>query len=424
MIDNSILEFARAKQFMPGGVNSPVRSFKGVNGNPIFIRKASGSKLYDVDDNEYIDFCLSWGVHILGHAPKKVLSEVQAAIWNGTSYGMPTPGETILAEMITKAIPAIEKVRLVNSGTEAVMSAVRLARAFTGKKMIIKFDGCYHGHVDHLLVSAGSGLATLGISSSLGVPEEFVNLTISLPFNDEQLVTEAFARYKNEIAAIIVEPVPANMGVVIPRETFLPFLRNITKDFHSLLIFDEVITGFRPQIGGAQGYFGIRPDLTTLGKIIGGGFPIGAYGGRKDIMSLVAPEGEMYQAGTLAGNPIAVTAGIASLNQLCIPHFYETLNHKSNGFITTLREISKNKGVLINSFQSMFTIFFHEGEIVNYENVKKSDLARFEKFFKKSLDQGLFFSPSQFETNFISVAHSNEDLDKTIDICEKILKGI
>ena len=424
MIDTSILEFAKAKKYMPGGVNSPVRSFKGINGDPLFIRRAKGSKLYDVDNNEYIDFCLSWGVHILGHAPQSVLKAVEDALWNGTSFGMPTPGETELAKLISEIVPSIEQVRLVNSGTEAVMSAVRLARAFTGKKKIIKFDGGYHGHVDHLLVSAGSGLATLGISSTPGVPEEFVQQTISLPFNDELQVFEAFAKYKDEIAAIIVEPVPANMGVVLPKEGFLQFLRNITKQYNSLLIFDEVITGFRPKIGGAQSYFGITPDITTLGKIIGGGFPIGAYGANKEIMRLIAPEGNVYQAGTLSGNPIAVTAGIASLKRLETPLFYETLNHKSRDFIFWLKEITKNKGIVINSFQSMFTIFFNENEIHNFEDVKKSDLARFEIFFKKSVEKGLFFSPSQFEANFISTAHLPEDLNKTLDIVFQIVKTL
>ncbi len=422
MIDTSILEFAKAKKYMPGGVNSPVRSFKGINGDPLFISRAKGSKLYDVDNNEYIDFCLSWGVHILGHAPQSVLKAVEDALWNGTSFGMPTPGETELAKLISEIVPSIEQVRLVNSGTEAVMSAVRLARAFTGKKKIIKFDGGYHGHVDHLLVSAGSGLATLGISSTPGVPEEFVQQTISLPFNDELQVFEAFAKYKDEIAAIIVEPVPANMGVVLPKEGFLQFLRNITKQYNSLLIFDEVITGFRPKIGGAQSYFGITPDITTLGKIIGGGFPIGAYGANKEIMRLIAPEGNVYQAGTLSGNPIAVTAGIASLKRLETPLFYETLNHKSRDFIFWLKEITKNKGIVINSFQSMFTIFFNENEIHNFEDVKKSDLARFELFFKKSVNKGLLFSPSQFEANFISAAHLPEDLNKTLDIVFQIVK--
>lgn len=424
MIDLSISEFAKAKQYIPGGVNSPVRSFKGINGDPLFIRKAKGAKLYDIDKNEYVDFCLSWGVHLLGHAPTSVLDAVEDAIWDGTSYGMPTPGETIIAQMISEIVPSIEQVRLVNSGTEAVMSAVRLARAFTGKKKIIKFDGGYHGHVDHLLVSAGSGLASLGISSTPGVPEEFVQQTISIPFNDELQVFEAFARNPNEIAAIIVEPVPANMGVVLPNEGFLKFLRNITNQYNALLIFDEVITGFRPKIGGAQDYFGVTPDITTLGKIIGGGFPIGAYGGRRDIMQLIAPQGDVYQAGTLAGNPIAVAAGIATLKRLQAPLFYETLNHKSRDFIFWLTEITRNKGIRVNAFQSMFTLFFNDGEIRNYEDVKKSDTARFEKFYKKLLDKGVFFSPSQFEANFISAAHLPEDLNKTLDIINTVLKEV
>jgi glutamate-1-semialdehyde 2,1-aminomutase len=422
MIENSKIEYAKAKQYIPGGVNSPVRSFKSIHGDPVFIRKGSGSKITDVDDNEYIDFCLSWGVHILGHAPGDVVRKVEAAIKLGTSYGMPTPGETVLAEMITATIPSIGMVRMVNSGTEAVMSAIRLARAYTGRNKIIKFDGCYHGHVDYMLVTAGSGLASLGISSSPGVPEEFLQHTIRVPFNDDIQVSGVFERYKDEIGAVIVEPIPANMGLVLPREGFLQFLRDITNQHHSLLIFDEVITGFRPQLGGAQEFLGVMPDITTLGKIIGGGFPVGAYGGRKEIMQMVAPEGSVYQAGTLSGNPVAVAAGIATLSQLQQPQFYDSLNKKSHDFIVHLEEITARKGVIINSFKSMFTIFFTDNEVNNFEDAKKSDLARFEKFFKKALDKGLFLSPSQFETNFISVAHSPADLDKTAEIISEALK--
>lgn len=421
---NSKTEFTEAGKVIPGGVNSPVRSFKSVNGIPVFIKKAGGSKLYDVDSNEYIDFCLSWGVHILGHSHREISDAVREALNNGTSYGMPTPGETIFAKAITEVVPSIEMVRLVNSGTEAVMSAIRLARAYTEKKKIIKFDGCYHGHADHLLVSAGSGLASLGYSSSAGVPEEFVQHTISLPFNNEALVAEAFTKYKNEIAAIILEPVPANMGVVLPKQGFLQFLRNITYEFQSLLIFDEVITGFRCGIDGAQGYFGVTPDITTLGKIIGGGFPIGAYGGRREIMSLVAPEGNVYQAGTLAGNPIGVAAGIAVLKKLHLPLFYEQLNLKSSDFIFKLAEITKDRGVVINSFKSMFTLFFKDNEVVDYEDVKRTDLKRFEKFYKKTLEKGIFFVPSQFETNFISAAHLPQDLYKTLEVVSFVLKTL
>ena len=416
------MEFIRAKKYIPGGVNSPVRSFKGINGDPVFIKKASGSKITDLDDNQYLDFCLSWGVHIAGHAKKEILNAVEAILWNGTSFGLPTPGETDLAELITSSMPSIEMARLVNSGTEAVMSAIRLARAFTGKNKIIKFDGCYHGHVDYMLVSSGSGLASLGISSSQGVPEEFVQHTIRVPFNNELQVAETFERYKNEIAAVIVEPVPANMGVVLPREGFLQFLREITMQNNSLLIFDEAITGFRPELSGAQGYYDIIPDLSTLGKIIGGGFPIGAYGGRRDIMSMIAPEGNVYQAGTLSGNPVAVAAGIASISQLRSPDFYNDLNQTSLTFIQHLKEITINKGIVINSFQSMFTIFFNDKEVNNFEDVRNCDLSRFEQFFKKALNKGIFFSPSQFETNFISSAHSSSDLNNTLDIINDIIK--
>jgi glutamate-1-semialdehyde 2,1-aminomutase len=422
MIEKSKSEFAKAKKYIPGGVNSPVRSFKGINGDPIFIKKALGPIINDIDDNEYIDFCLSWGVHIGGHANKEILGAVEEVLWNGTSFGLPTVGETVLAELIISSVPSIEMVRMVNSGTEAVMSAIRLARAFTGKNKIIKFDGCYHGHVDYLLVSSGSGLASLGISSSPGVPEEFVQHTIRIPFNNELQVAEVFEKYKNEIAAVIVEPVAANMGVILPGDGFLQFLRNITIQNNSLLIFDEVITGFRPSLSGAQGYFGIMPDLTTLGKIIGGGFPIGAYGGRRDIMSMIAPEGNVYQAGTLSGNPVAVAAGIASVSLLRSPNFYNKLNQISLSFIRQLKEITLNKGIVVNSFHSMFTIFFNDNEVTNFDDVKKCNLTRFEQFFKKALDKGIFFSPSQFETNFISTTHLVSDLDKTLEVVSKILK--
>lgn len=417
-------EFAKAKQLIPGGVNSPVRSFKNINGEPIFIQKGAGAYLHDVDHNKYIDYCLSWGVHILGHTNKKVISKVETAIWNGTSFGMPTPGETELAREISKAVPSIEMVRLVNSGTEAVMSAIRLARGYTGRSKIVKFDGGYHGHADHLLVSSGSGTATLPNSSSNGVPAAFTNETLSIPFNNEAAVVETFEKHGNKIAAIIVEPVPANMGVILPKPGFLQLLRDITRQYNALLIFDEVITGFRPEIGGAQSHFDVIPDITTLGKIIGGGFPIAAYGGKKEIMQMVAPSGDVYQAGTLSGNPVAVTAGIAVLNELNSPLFYQFLNQKSRDFTFWLSEIVQNKGIHINSFHSMFTLFFTDKEIYNYEDVKKCDTKRFEKFYKKLLDQGVFFSPSQFEANFISASHSPEDLNKTLEIVHKVLKGI
>jgi glutamate-1-semialdehyde 2,1-aminomutase len=417
-------EFAEAKKVIAGGVNSPVRSWKGVDGEPVFIKSAAASKLYDVDDKEYIDFCLSWGVHILGHAHEAINKAVNIAVENGSSFGLPTPGETILAKAIAEAVPSIEQLRLVSSGTEAVMSATRLARAFTGKKKILKFDGGYHGHADHLLVSAGSGLATQGLASSAGVPSEFVQHTISLPFNDELAVFEAFSKYKDDIAAIIVEPVPANMGVILPQKGFLEFLRNITNQYQSLLIFDEVITGFRPSIGGAQSYFGVKPDLTTLGKIIGGGFPIGAYGGRRDIMSLVAPSGDVYQAGTLSGNPVAVAAGIATLKKLRLPQFYQPLNHKSRDFIFYLEEITSNKGIVVNSFKSMFTLFFSQGNVNNFADAKNTDTKRFAKFHKKTLEAGIFLSPSPFEANFISAAHTPADLNRTLEVIHQVLKTV
>jgi glutamate-1-semialdehyde 2,1-aminomutase len=424
MYTTSIQEFERAKQFIPGGVNSPVRSFKAINGNPVFVKKAEGDTLTDIDNNKYIDYCLSWGVHILGHSHKKVIKAVEDNLWNGTSYGMPTVGETDLAELIVKAVPSIEMMRLVSSGTEAVMSAIRLARGYTGRDKIIKFDGCYHGHADHLLVAAGSGVANLAGSSSKGVPEDFTKHTLSLPFNNEEQLREAFLKYKNEIAAIIVEPIPANMGVVLPNQGFLQLLRDLTTQNNSLLIFDEVITGFRPTIGGAQEYLGITPDITTLGKIIGGGFPIGAYGGKKDIMLHIAPEGGVYQAGTLSGNPVAVTAGIKTLQLLTAPMFYKQLNQKSSDFIHYLGEITRKKGIRMNSFQNMFTLFFTDKEINNYGDAKSSDLKRFEIFYKRLLEKGVYFSPSQFEANFISAAHTPENLSKTLELVNQILKEI
>lgn len=422
--NKSALEFTRSKKVIPGGVNSPVRSFKSVGGSPLFFRRAAGSRIYDIDHREYIDFCLSWGVHILGHGNRHITDSVSEAIRKGTSLGMPTPGETLMAEGIAGAIPSIEMVRLVSSGTEAVMSAIRLARAFTGRNKIIKFDGCYHGHSDNLLVSAGSGLASLGISSTPGVPEDFVKHTISLPFNDPEKLNEAFIKYRDDIAAVIVEPVPANMGVVLPQPGFLRFIRDTADEMGSLLIFDEVITGFRPERGGAQKVFNIVPDLTTLGKIIGGGFPIGAYGGRREIMSMVAPEGNVYQAGTLSGNPVAVAAGLATLELLRSEDFFRKLNKKADDFIDSLKEVTRNKGISVNSFRSMFTLFFNEHEPKNCSDVQRSDSMRFGKFYRELLNRGVFFSPSQFEANFISEAHSVEDLNRTLECIKEALKRV
>ncbi len=423
-INKSIEEFKKAKKYMPGGVNSPVRSFQSLDSNPIFIKQGKGSKLIDIDNREYIDYCLSWGVLILGHADQVVTRSVKDAIQNGTSFGTPTVQETKLAKMIVDSVPSIEQLRFVNSGTEAVMSAIRLARAFTKKKKIIKFDGCYHGHADHLLVSAGSGLATLKKASSDGVPEEFINETISIPFNDENVVNTTFNRYKGEIAAVIVEPVPANMGVVLPLKNYLGFLRKITTENNALLIFDEVITGFRSGIGGVQSIFGIEPDLTTFGKILGGGFPIGVYAGKRRIMSLISPDGPVYQAGTLSGNPVAVTAGIATLEVLEQNGFYNALNKKAADFESELKKIIVKKDIQANFFNSMFTVFFIDFSINNFNDVNRCDFKRFAKFHKMLLEMGIYLSPSQYEANFISSAHSYDDLENTFSKIKKVINHL
>ncbi len=411
--------FREAQKYIPGGVSSPVRSFKSVGGGPLFIDRGVGAYLYDIDGNKYQDFCMSWGALILGHAYQQVVRAVRDAIEKGTSFGAPTKLETTLAKLIIDSIPSIEKIRFVNSGTEAVMSAIRLARAYTGKNKIIKFDGCYHGHVDNLLVSAGSGVAELNSSSSAGVPEEFINKTISVPFNDEEFLENIIKKNPGEIAALIVEPVPANMGVILPKEGFLDFVRSITKKNNVLLIFDEVITGFRLGSSGAQGYFGILPDLTCLGKIIGGGFPVGAFGGKKEIMNLLAPEGEVYQAGTLSGNPIAMTAGITTLRILLKDNFYFELNQKTKKFIDSLTEIFKGDDIHINSVGSMYTIFFSNGPINDYKDVQKCNFKKFEEFYNFLLNEGIYLSPSQFETNFVSGVHIIEELENMIKRIKK-----
>ncbi len=417
--EKSIAAFEEAQKYIPGGVNSPVRALRSVGATPLFIRKAEGVTLTDIDDNQYTDFCLSWGVFIAGHANPSVQQAVISAIPNGTSYGIPTLLETQLAKRVSDLIPSMEQVRFVNSGTEATMSAIRLARGYTKRDYIIKFEGCYHGHADHLLVSAGSGVATCGISSSAGVPQDFAKYTLVAPFNDKEAVREIFRQHKNEIAAIIVEPVPANMGVVPQQEDFLRFLREITLENQSLLIFDEVITGFRLTLGGAQKYYGISPDLTTVGKIVGGGFPAAAFGGRKEIMQLLAPLGPVYQAGTLSGNPIAMTAGLATLAILSQPNIYEDLNAKAEKFIKALAAILRPKGVVINHVGNMFTPFFTNGVgPQNFSDVKKSDTAAFARFFRYMLSHGVYISPSQFEGNFISIQHTEEKLAEVLEIAK------
>lgn len=411
--------YREAVKYIPGGVNSPVRALKAVGETPLFVDRAEGVTLHDIDGNSYTDFCLSWGVFILGHAHPQVLEPVGEAIRRGTSYGIPTLQETALARRVNSLMPSMECVRFVNSGTEAVMSAIRLARGYTGRNLVVKFVGCYHGHVDHMLVAAGSGVATMGASSSAGVPDSFVAYTICLPFNDKQAVSDFFSKRGHEVAAVIVEPVPANMGVVPARDGFLEHLRETTRAYGALLIFDEVITGFRLTAGGAQRLFGITPDLTTVGKIVGGGFPAAAFGGRADIMALLAPDGPVYQAGTLSGNPVAMTAGIATLDLLGQPSTYERLNRKAEAFIGALRQALAGKGIVINAVCNMFTPFFTTGEVRNFDDVSRADTARFGRFFRHMLANGVYFSPSQFETNFVSVAHSEETLSRVVDIASR-----
>jgi glutamate-1-semialdehyde 2,1-aminomutase len=416
--------FKRALKSIPGGVNSPVRACKAVKADPIFFERGEGAYLIDVDGNRYIDYVCSWGPLILGHAHPEVIGSIYFASKKGTSFGAPTWQEVELAELIKSSIPSIEKIRLVNSGTEATMSAIRLARAYTGRKKIIKFEGCYHGHVDSLLVKAGSGLATFGIPATPGVPEELTSHTLNLPFNDFSAVEKAFLEYGKEIAAVIVEPIPGNMGVVLPENGFLEFLREITLKYKALLIFDEVITGFRIGPSGAQGKYGINPDLTCLGKIIGGGLPVGAYGGKEEIMSLVSPEGPVYQAGTLSGNPIAVAAGIATLKELLKPGTYERLEYLSEKLEKGIKEVLKELKLSyqINRAGSMLTLFFTEKEVKDFQGALTSDIEKFAIFWQKMLEEGIYLPPSQFEAWFVSLAHGEKEIEKTISATYKVLK--
>lgn len=413
--------FNKAIPLIPGGVNSPVRAFTHVGGVPPFIDRGENQWIWDVDGNRYLDFLSSWGPLILGHGNTDVTKATIETMKKGFSFGAPTAVEVELAELVIDSVPSIEKVRFVNSGTEAVMSAVRLARAYTGKNKIIKFDGCYHGHSDSLLVSAGSGMVSK--PSSMGVPESFLEHTISIPFNNKDIISEVI-NSSDDIACIILEPVPGNMGVVIPQDGYLEFIREITIKHNIVLIFDEVISGFRLSLGGAQEFFNITPDLTTLGKIIGGGFPVGAYGGKKEIMNLVSPLGDMYQAGTLSGNPVAMSAGIATLKQLRNDNFYTNLNKKAEKFINKLREETKEFPITINSIGSMFTIFFTKDSVVDYNTAIKTDTELFKKYFHDLLENGIYISPSSFETGFISNPMSAKDLDDALKLMTSIIKKI
>jgi glutamate-1-semialdehyde 2,1-aminomutase len=408
--------FERAQQILPGGVNSPVRAFRAVNSTPPVIQKGSGSQIYDVDGNCYVDFVGSWGPLILGHAHPKVIQAIISSAGHGTSFGALTEAEIEMAGLICKAMPSIEKVRMVNSGTEATMSALRLARAFTRKDKIIKFAGGYHGHSDGLLVKAGSGATTLGVPDSPGIPAGYTENTLVADYNDLQSVATLFELYPGQIAAVIVEPVAANMGVIRPRPDFLPGLREITREHGALLIFDEVITGFRLAYGGAQSLFGITPDITCLGKIIGGGLPVGAYGGRRDIMSMISPEGPVYQAGTLSGNPVAMAAGLETLRQLSQPGNYAKLEAMSAQMETGIRQAIAGKGVQLVRQGSLLTLFFSPAEVYDYKTALNSDTHRYAAFFNHLLDHGIYWPPSQYEAAFISLAHTEDDIQKTVGL--------
>jgi glutamate-1-semialdehyde 2,1-aminomutase len=408
---------------IPGGVNSPVRAFRAVGGDPPFIVRGQGSRVWDADGNEFLDYIGSWGPLILGHAFPGVVEAVCAAARDGVSFGASTPAEADLAEIVLSAFPQMQKVRFVSSGTEATMSAIRLARAYTKRKYIVKFEGCYHGHADALLVKAGSGVATLGIPGSAGVPDEFVQFTIALPFNDAEAIELAFKKFKHQIACVIVEPVVGNMGCVVPAKGFLEHLRKITEREKSVLIFDEVMTGFRVAFGGAQELFGIHSDLTTLGKIIGGGLPVGAYGGRSEIMNLVAPLGPMYQAGTLSGNPLAMAAGLATLRHLREQKqdIYPRLDKVSGELIAGVAAAAKDAGIPIchNRVGSMFTWFFTRGPVTDWASASKSDTKAFARFFQGMLDNGVYLPPSQFEAAFLSMAHTEQDIQQTITVAKQ-----
>jgi glutamate-1-semialdehyde 2,1-aminomutase len=418
--DKSIEAFKEAKELLPGGVNSPVRAFKSVNMDPIFMERGKGSKIYDIDGNEYIDYVLSWGPLILGHTNDKVVEGIKKIAELGTSFGAPTVVENELAQLVIDRVPSIEMVRMVSSGTEATMSALRLARGYTGRNKILKFEGCYHGHGDSLLIKAGSGVATLGLPDSPGVPEGVAKNTITVPYNDLESVRYAFEQFGEDIAGVIVEPVAGNMGVVPPVAGFLEGLREITAQYGTVLIFDEVMTGFRVGYNCAQGYYNVTPDITCLGKVIGGGLPVGAYGGKREIMEQIAPSGPIYQAGTLSGNPLAMTAGLETLKQLT-PDTYKEFERKADILEAGLKAAAEKYGVphTINRAGSMIGIFFTNENVINYEIAKTSNLEFFASYYREMANEGVFLPPSQFEGLFLSTAHTDEDLQKTIEAAEK-----
>jgi glutamate-1-semialdehyde 2,1-aminomutase len=418
--------FQKALRSIPGGVNSPVRAYRAVGGNPLFIEKAKGSKIWDADGNTYIDYVLSWGPMILGHAHPAVIRALKIAAEKGTSYGAPTALEIDLAERILKIYPSMHKVRMVNSGTEATMSAIRAARGFTNRDKIIKFEGCYHGHADGLLVKAGSGAATFGLPDSPGVPKSYAKNTLTLPYNDLSALENIIEKEWRSIACVIVEPVVGNIGCVLPAKGFLEKLRKLTKKHGIVLIFDEVMTGFRVAFGGAQAHFGIIPDMTCLGKVVGGGLPVGAYGGKKEIMSMISPEGPVYQAGTLSGNPLAMTAGIETMKELSKPGTYAELEKKSSMLETGLIDAAKRAGVKTRFYRagSMFCTYFTDTEVVDYATAKTSDTVKFSKFFGLMLEKGINLAPSQFEAGFMSLAHSEKDIEKTVKAAFEAFKAV
>ena len=418
--------WARANDVLVGGVNSPVRAFKGVGGHPFFVKQGQGAYLTDEDDNQIIDYVLSWGPLILGHAHPEVVTAIQRAAEHGSSFGIPTENEILLAERIRKHFPSMERVRLVCSGTEATMSAIRLARGVTGRDLLIKVEGCYHGHADGLLVKAGSGLTTLGVPTSPGVPAAYASCTLTMPYNDLDAAREIFAAHSGRIAALIIEPVPGNMGLIQPLPGYLEGLREITQADGALLIFDEVMSGFRVAMGGVQQKYNVQPDLTTLGKVIGGGLPVGAYGGSAEIMSKLAPLGPVYQAGTLAGNPLATAAGLAMLDVLERPGVFDGVVAQTAALCAGLTEITREAGLPATVAQegTMFGIFFHPGPVRNYAEALKSDTARFAKFFWGLLDRGVYFAPSQFEAGFLSTAHTNTEITKTLEIAREVAQSL
>ena len=422
----SLSAWQKSQQFIPGGVNSPVRNFSKVGEHPRFIERGKGSKIYDIDGNEYIDYVASWGPLVLGHAHPEVVESISNAAASGTSFGAPTTLETELAEIIVNAVSSIEQVRLVNSGTEATMSAIRVARGYTGRNKIVKIDGCYHGHVDYLLAKAGSGIATFGLSDSGGVPEDFARNTLTVPFNDPEALKTTIDANQDEIACLILEPIMGNMGIIPPREGYLNELREITEQHGIVLIFDEVITGFRVAYGGAQSYYNVTPDMTCLGKIIGGGLPVGAYGGKREIMQCVAPEGDVYQAGTLSGNPLAVTAGITTLKKLAEPGVYEQLENRASALADGLSEATQKHGIDAwhSRVGSMLMLYFTPESVTDADGARTADTERFREYFWGLLERGVYIAPSQFEAGFVSLVHSEEDINTTVQAATEVIANL